>query len=45
MSKLKKMRSNKKPYWASLDNNLVGYDIESWDEKIIKFYRGEIIWS
>ena len=35
--KLKKMRSNKKPYWASLDNNLVGYDI-SWDEKNNKIF-------
>ena len=32
------MRSNKKPYWASLDNNLVGYDIESWDEKNNKIF-------
>ena len=38
VSKLKKMRSNKKPYWASLDNNLVGYDIESWDEKNNKIF-------
>lgn len=36
--KLKKIRSNKKPYWASLDNNLLGYDIESWDEKNKKIF-------
>ena len=38
VAKLKKLRTNKKPYWASLDNNLLGYDIESWDEKNNKIF-------
>lgn len=36
--KLIKLKSNKRPYWASLDNNLLGYDIESWDENNNKIY-------
>jgi len=38
VTKLKKLRTNKKPYWASLDNNLLGYDVESWDEKNNKIF-------
>ncbi len=36
--KLIKLKSNKKPHWASLDNNLLGYDIQSWDEKMNQIF-------
>ncbi len=34
LKKLMKFKSNKKPIWVSLDNNLLGYDIKSYDEKM-----------
>ena len=30
--KLKKLNINKTPFWAACEDNLLGYDVQSWDE-------------
>ena len=37
-AKLKKLKINKKPSWDGFENNLLGYDVQSWKNKNRKIY-------
>ena len=37
-AKLKKLKINKKPSWDGFENNLLGYDVQSWKTNYKKIY-------